>query len=87
MTPGGWLYLALLVGLVVATLVVAHAAGIRLRRAAEVAMVLAVLSMWLAPQTAWIVWAVGGSAAAVLLAAYLAAGLVAEVQRWRETRR
>jgi uncharacterized membrane protein AbrB (regulator of aidB expression) len=87
MTPAAWLLIAATLALVAFGLVAIDLAEPRLTRSAKVAIVGAVVLMTWKPELWPWLTAAGLALCAAVLVLYLVAGVTAEVQRWRETRR
>jgi hypothetical protein len=87
MTLGGWLLIFAPLALIAFCLWAIDTAEPRLTRWAKVAIVGAVILMaWKPELWPWLT-AAGLALCAAVLALYVAVGFIAEVQRWRETRR
>jgi hypothetical protein len=87
MTLGGWLLIFMTLALIVFCLRAIDMTEPRLTRWAKVAVVGAVIVMaWRSELWPWLM-AAGLAVCAGVLMLYLVAGVMAEVQRWRETRR
>jgi hypothetical protein len=87
MTLGGWLLVALAVGLVLLLGLVLEFEAPRLRRPVMGAMLGAVILMALKPHLWWVLFGLAMAVCAGIVVLYLVAAVTAEVQRWRETRR
>jgi hypothetical protein len=87
MTVGGWLLVALAVGLVLLLGLVLEWEAPRLRRPVMGAMLGAVLLMAAKPHLWWVLFGLAMAVCAGVIVLYLVAAVTAEVQRWRETRR
>jgi hypothetical protein len=87
MTLGGWLLIFMTLALVAFCLWAIDTTEPRLTRWAKVAIVASVVLMaWRPELWPWLT-AAGLALCAAVLVLYLVAGVTAEVQRWRETRR
>jgi hypothetical protein len=86
-TLGGWLLVALAVGLVLLLGLVLEFEAPRLRRPVMGAMLGAVLLMAAKPHLWWVLFGLAMTVCAGVIVLYLAAAVAAEVQRWKETRR
>jgi len=87
MTPAAWLLIAASLALVAFCLWAIDMSEPTLTRLAKVAIVGAVVLMaWKPDLWPWLT-AAGLALCAAVLVLYLIAGVTAEVQRWRETRR
>lgn len=87
MTPAAWLLIAATLALVAFCLWTIDMSEPQLTRWAKVAIVGAVILMTWRPELWPWLTAAGLALCAAVLVLYLVAGVTAEVQRWRETRR
>jgi hypothetical protein len=87
MTIGGWLLVGITVAVVLVAVIAAESVSARLRKPVQIVLIGAVVLMAAKPHLWWVVWAAGMVGAILVVLAYIVASFVAEVQRWKETRR